>query len=295
MELEHGSVGETVFEQWTSKIDSARGDLRAAQQAWATDKERRASSFWARVSATLVTTPAEAAVTAAEQRLTVLADEAATEVLQWVRATALAELSCDTNAARARQEVSARIESMKKQLEEVGQWEKSAQDATAALKHAENSCQSASTMEMIDAFSTNKGMSVMAYMDVSSARAAVSSASNAMTALVKMLPHKAQALDISVPDGLLDLIVALTIDPSFDFLAMANSSRLSAAAVQCKAAIARLEPLIQELEVLRVERQAGVAVAMDVLEDLERPFLARAIAMVPEAIGIEQPRHIVAQ
>jgi hypothetical protein len=141
-------------------------------------------------------------------------------------------------------------------------------------------------------FSTNKGISFMAYSQVSSARDAVSSASTAMAALVGMFPDKAQKIDISVPDGLLDLIVGLTIDPSFDFLAMSNSSKLSAAAVQCRDARARLQPLVRELEGMRVASAESVAAAMNALGDVERPFLERSAARVPYSIRIDQPQWI---
>jgi uncharacterized protein YmfQ (DUF2313 family) len=62
--------------------------------------------------------------------------------------------------------------------------------------------------------------------------------------------------------------------------------------VQCRDARARLQPLVRELEGMRVASAESVAAAMNALGDVERPFLERSAARVPYSIRIDQPQWI---
>lgn len=158
------------------------------------------------------------------------------------------------------------------------------------LQSAISSLDSARSMEMLDAVSSNKGISAMSTSATSSASSAVRRAQES----IHRLSSEAGALSHALPhvsDGF-DFVLDMTIDLPIDFMSWMNMGRLSTAIDRCRAALAEIERDVARLDELH---RRAVADGEPTLVEWRRatdPFVADAVAELPETVRHEAPMSL---
>ena len=280
------------LDAWSAKLDEAQDALEAAKIALAADKTHRASSLAARLQDWFTTTPAEAAVSEAEERLSATAGSAKSEAHQWVVRTARMMLKANEREAarhddQAQQECRARLRDV-----QVSRWLRLAREARNQLSTAQDACESASGTELLDAVTTNKAISLLSSANTSDAAEAVRAANRAVQALVADLPKRVDPDRHEEPDDTLDLVVDFVLDFDLDVLSWLNASQLDDLAQQCSKAADKLRPLLQRLEETAAKTRARAELELKALRAIEAPFLNHASSLVPAKLRIPTPDSI---
>ncbi|HHM8582849.1 TPA: hypothetical protein ACRL2B_004473 [Pseudomonas aeruginosa] len=277
----------TAIQEWADKIAAASRELDTAQQALQRDKQQREASLRAKFVDWLTTTPAEQAVEDARVQLAQVQGEARKFAEQWIVSEARAQLLATPADAQRHSTQMRRVESARSRQDRVRPLLRLAETARNKLNEACSACDSASTMEMFDLVSSNKGVALLSTVSTSSAGDAVRSAGNAVKALADAMPKRSEAVALDAPDDLLDLVVDLTLAPAFDVLSWFNMGRLSDAASQCRQASEKLAPLLARLRKLDEDITARVSAEAEALRAIETPYLRAAAALVPAEISID--------
>lgn len=277
------------LEAWASKMERAVAALRLAQDALAADKTRRASSLLARLTDWMTTTPAEAALQAAQDDLRTITSGGQDAARQWITQTAYNAIQSDLTTASRYHEQKDRVTRAAAQRDPLQKWLGMAQKAKQRLASAQRACQSASGSAVIDALTENKAISVMAYSDNSNARTAVAEANGALRNLATAFPNHADRGSLEVPEGLLALVMNLSDLPGAGACDWLNMSRFDDTGRRCGALIERLSPLLARLSREVDAAQALVSQETDALHAIAAPYIDLAIASVPVALRPTSP------
>ncbi|HCF9833296.1 TPA: hypothetical protein NI803_004587 [Pseudomonas aeruginosa] len=281
----------TELQEWADKIAAASRDLDAARQALAEDKQQR-ETLRAKLVDWLTTTQAEQAVEDETERLAAVTAKARKLAEQWIAAQARARLEASAGDAARHSAQLQRIESARNRHNRVRPLLRLAEEARDRLDTARSACESASTAEVFDLVSSNKGIAIWSSLQTSSASSAVREAGQAVKALADALPKHAEAAALDAPDDFLDLIVDMTIAPDFDVLSLFNMGRLNDAAGKCRQASEKLAPLLDRLKKLDADTAARLTTEGEGLREIETPFLQAAAALVPPIIGAQVPTSL---
>lgn len=155
------------------------------------------------------------------------------------------------------------------------------------LRNAISSLDSARSMEMLDAVSSNKGISALSTSATSSASSAVRRAQES----IHRLSTEAGALSHALPhvsDGF-DFVLDMTIDLPLDFMSWINMGRLSTAIDRCRAALAEIERDVARLDALHRRELTDGAPTLADWRRATDPFVAAAIAELPPTVRAEGP------
>lgn len=276
-----------------SDLEAAQARLDACERAQSEDKASRRPSPLRRLYDYLFDTAAEKSLHVARDDAAVARAEATKAVEAFVRANTLSLLSSDTKGEAAHSVQVERVEDARKAERTARRVLGLARKAKSAFDAAADACSSASTMEMMDAFSSNKGISMMSSLSNSSARSAVEEAKDALTRLQSAVPSvsRVDAL-IDMPDDFLDLALDFAFDLPFDFLSWSNKATLDAANEKCVEASAAVETAVAKLSLLLESASARVHLEDGRAQEIVRPYLAEAAASVPLSLAFAVPTKI---
>lgn len=273
-----------TIQDLATQVQASQRRVATARSAVEADKALRAGSWRARLVDMLTTTPAEAELNDAEAQLKEHFKVGTHAAQEWIIAIARQRLSEQPKEAELHRMQKRRVEHVTRRAGQVKEWLELTSTAASQLNAARSACESASTTELLDAFSKSKAISALSYMDTSSASDAVKRARVAVKALADALPKRTENGDIDQPDDLLDLVMDLAFDPGVDLLSWFNMGRLDDAARQCREAAAKLRPLLGQLSRLTGEAQAKVEEERAKLSAIEAPYLDAAANEVPEVL-----------
>ncbi len=273
-----------TFSGMAQTLTEARAKRDAAAQAVQDDKTKRAGSLIARLIDACVRTKPESALRKAEADLADLSlhIEKATETM--VSILTKARISEDPEAQMIHKAHSDRRDALAVRRDEVGTWLGLANTAHHRLSEAKEACESASTMEMFDLVSSNKGIAFLSSMETSEAADTVKDAERAVRALSEALPKRAKGEDLGAPDDFTDLIFDMAFAPAIDIFSWFNMQKLDEAADRCEQTLHDLAPLREKLAALHARAEARVDAENAALREIEAPFRAAVWAEVPEVL-----------
>jgi hypothetical protein len=166
-----------------------------------------------------------------------------------------------------------------------------ARAARAKIEEAVVACKSACSMEVMDAFTSNKVISAMSHMKTSSARTNLVEAKAAIEALSAAMPERRETLDAEAPDDFWDLVLDFAEFP-IDFMSWVNKGKLDTAATKCVEAQKRIAKIIVDLSAVETQcRQAYEQEAL-LLAEIDRPYLIAALEFVPTALRFAIPEYL---
>ena len=276
---------------WANEVSQAEAELESALKSLEMDKKARSASFWARLVGFACNTPAKRGVAVAQAKRSATRERAQASATQWAKDEARRNLEQNAQASQERARLGGLIGSLQARKTHVALLHGAASQAVSALNQAASQCRSASTADTIDAFSSNKGMSVWAYSANSSAREAVSRAKDAVANLARSLPEEdVRAINVNAPDGTL----AFAVDQlgGFGFLDLLNASKMSSAANQCEKEARLLNPLLSRLSAMLDDATAAVGEQESKLRALEQGFLDETYAQVPDILRGKAPEGL---
>lgn len=273
-------------------VAETKRQVEVARNAVEIDKQKRASSLWARLADAFTTTNAEGELVRAENHHEDALARGKQAARQWIITTAsqsLTESKEDAERHKAQIQALARAQA---RFERVHNLLVLAQDAGRQLAAARYACSAASSMELMDFASTNKCISALSHTETSGAAYKVKSANKAVRALAEELPKQTAQVDIDLPNDLLDFFLDMTIDPGFDLLSLVNMGKLNNAERQCAKMADKLKPLLEQLGDLDFDIQKKVDDERVALRQIERPYLEAATAQVPRDLGMSVPLQL---
>lgn len=287
------SISISTLQELADKVQAAQRQVDAARTAVEDDKCIRSGSVLARIADFFIRTRPEQSLDDCEARLASLTYQGKNAARAWIIATAgqrLAEQSAD--AIRHRDQTQ-RLDHALNRAGQVNGWLALAEAAHGQLWAAHRACKSASTSELLDAMSSNKGIAALSYLDTSSAANAVTRARLAVEALVSALPKQAEPVEIQQPGDMLDLAVDLVFDPGFDVLSYFNMFRLDDSANKCALAAGTLQPLLNRLRNMSSDVAAKAEQQRNALRSIQTPYLQAAAGDVPDLLRVEIPADCV--
>lgn len=163
-------------------------------------------------------------------------------------------------------------------------------EAESDLRHAISSLDSARSMEMLDAVSSNKAISIMSTSSTSSAASAVRQAQQS----VQRLAAEAGAMSHALPhiSDTFDFILDMTIDLPLDFMSWINMGRLSTAIDRCRDALAEVERDVARLDALHMQViEEGAPTFLDWRLATDA-FVADAVSELPEHVRADAPASL---
>ncbi|EBX6017808.1 hypothetical protein EVG59_07025 [Salmonella enterica subsp. enterica serovar Dortmund] len=278
----------SVLQKWANKIAAASHALEVAEQVLKQDKAQRQSSMRGLFVDWLTTTPAERGVEDKRYILERLTKEGREAASQWVLNTTRTLLRESPDAIR--------YEEHQRRLHTGREWANRfqnllilAESAQYQLQNAESACSSASTVELLDLLSKNKGISVWSHIEASNAKTAIEDAATAIKKLSEAMPGSMPVTGLDKPDDLLDLFVDLTISPTLDVLSWFNMETLTNIKNQCHHAMNNLYLLLSQLNKSKAEVRNYLDAEERVLRAIETPYLDAAMAQVPVVIRCPMP------
>jgi uncharacterized Zn finger protein (UPF0148 family) len=289
-----GNVSMTMFNELADRFGTAEIALNLAIQRLASDKERRKGSIFGRFVDLVSETDAEEAERKAREQFERISAETHKDVGKRMHAMAMVALAEDDEEAFRRAE---QVDVSKRSLSTLQDVERMlglARDAQSKLVEAASECEQASSMEMMDAFSANKGISAMSSVYTSSAKTSLNTAREALKALSEALPDRARGLDAEAPDDLLDLVLDFADFP-IDFLSWMNMDKLDTAGDQCKATGIHVAKVIDELVAQEAQRRVAHERELALLAEIDRPYLTATLEYVPQSIRFAVPEHLINQ
>ena len=165
--------------------------------------------------------------------------------------------------------------------------------AHTRLDEAASACSSASSMEIMDAVSSNKGISLMSTVSTSTAREKLRAAKEALEALRAEGSRKPVPSGTgSIPDDTTDLIIDFLFDLPFDVVSILNIGKLDHAAGECRRCMAQLEPSIRKLEEEEARLSEVAEEAAFALMSADLPYLREAAELVPRDIRYAVPEPL---
>jgi len=272
-----------------SVVHKANAALATAQQAVREDKARRKSSRWSRLVDWLFNTRVEVQLAEAHARLSRAKSNGNQAARQWMIEAAKHELARNPADSQLHTAQSGRVSSTYERSQKLGHWFQLAEEAYSALQSATSACRSASSMEMLDLLTTNKGIAVASSWETENAARSIRNANQKVQDLSAALPRRSAATEIDQPSDFLDLIVDLAFEPSFDILSWFNMSRLDDAARDCQRVAEQIEPLREKLRSAHSNATITHRSEVQRLRSIEAPYLAQAAVKVPDLIRCSPP------
>lgn len=272
-----------------AEVRAALEAVTQARTALAGDKLQRSGSLVARLVDVLTTTPPEKVLVEAEGRLGTAREAGWSAARAWILATATARLAAQPAEAQRHREQTLRLARAQRRAGHAQRWHRLARDAEDGLSAARQACSSACDSEYLDLLTTSKTISAVSALATSKARDAIGRARRAVQALSDAFPKRSAQPDIEQPDDLLDLVIDLSFEWSFDVGSLFNIDKLDTAAIQCEQAADRLRPLVVRLARLAVDTKARAEQDAAALRAIEAPFIEAAAAEVPELLRVPVP------
>ena len=265
-------------------------ELDAAKRALALDKAGRRGSILGRAVDFFADTAAEKRLESAEEAMADARSTSMSAVKAFLEsrvATLVADDGTDTEAWNNQSKRTEIASTAFAAAERAGLLAVVARDA---LEEAGKACSSASTMEMMDAVSSNKGIALMSTVSNGTAKAKLSAAKEAVAEL-RGAVEAARTLtaDVNVPDDMVDLVFDFAIDMPFDVFSFINMGKLSGAADGCRKAADGVSSVIPALEAEIAARAEAMETEKAALLVIELPYLRAAIDLVPYELAFAVP------
>lgn len=275
------------------RFQAAASQLSSCELAVAQDKAGRRGSMIRKLLDYLFDTAPEKTLEAAEDRMAVVRKEAADAVTIAVSGAAMRLLSLASTDVDRRKVQFERLRTVREGSRSAEKMLGLAKRARSALHKASEACSSASSMELMDTVSSNKGISVMSSVSTSNARSAVAEAQEALAALRNAVDAASRLkADVDVPDDMLDLVIDFAIDLPFDFLSLMNMSKLDSAGEKCdeaKNAVSAIIPRLKKDVALAREAVQREEAALAVIDG---PYIRQAAATVPPTLRFAIPHSM---
>lgn len=276
-----------------ARLEAASSRLSRAEKAVETDKAARRGAWLRRLYDYLFDTAPEKELARALEAGHHARREAGAGVKVAVAAEALRLMSMDPGAARRRAVRFADLSSARRARVAAAHLRLAATSARDAFVEAMEACSSASSMEMMDVFSSSKVVSAMSHSSTSAAREAVGKATGALSGLKKAVAEaETVRAEVDMPDDFLDLVIDFAIDLPFDFLSWSNMEKLDAAVNDCGRVASEIGTLLPKLQSDLKEARMREQRAFDALAEVDGPFIAAAARTLPRSLRFAVPRCI---
>ncbi|MCV9964241.1 hypothetical protein OIU34_20355 [Pararhizobium sp. BT-229] len=281
----------TSFNEIADRFGTAEIALNFATQRLVADKDRRKGSIVARLVDFVSETDAEEEERKAREEFDRIKEETIADVAGRLHKLAMSSLSEDPAEASRRAAQDALCKQARSVLEDVERLLELARDARDKLTTAASACSGASSMEMMDAFTSNKGISAMSSISTSNAKSSLNTAGEALRALSQALPKRSHDLGAEAPNDFLYLVLDFADFP-IDFLSWMNMGALDTAEEKCKDASVHVAKVIDELVVVEDRRRQTYERENALLLEIDLPYLLTAAEYVPQAIRFAIPDHL---
>ena len=236
-------------------------ELQRARANLESDKAARKGSLLASLVDALSRTVPEEAHAVAQARLQSATAAAKPAVVSWVVARAQQSLRQSSRDSEIYDSHERRRASTLEQLTEVRRLSELARTAYSRLSDAQSACSSASSTEVLDAFTDSKMVSMMSSAATSSASSAIKAAQSAVQAIQKANLRS----PIDQPSDMLDTILDFALPGAIDFTSFLNASRLDRCEEQCVEAKRKIRPIkeayasrVAQLEADKVQAEADM-------------------------------------
>lgn len=272
-----------LYEAEGTDMEAIRRACRAQEDALRVIEEmnrrRDEMPILERIRDAFVTTPEETRVVAAV-RNKVLTDEHLHRIVPVWHEGRVREIA----SMRGDGAIIAEMHSRLQPLEEVEQAERTvhdlALDALRAIDRAISQIDSAKSYEMMDAVTSNKGISVVSSMSTSSARNCVE---RAREAVVRLSEGTRVAIDgkMIAPDDTFDLILDMAMDSAFDFMSIFNLGKLSKAKERCQEVRAKVAAVEVDLSQKFKDAEKAASAVRDEIDAWLKPHRYSAREELP--------------
>ncbi|MCS4088537.1 hypothetical protein [Rhizobium sp. BK176] len=280
-----------TFSEISDRYSTAEVALSLAAQRLQSDKDRRKASLIARFVDFVSETDAEENERKAREEFESVKADTERQVAERLHDLAMSEIAEDADVASRRSIQDAERGRSLKVLQDVEQVLAVARVASTKIEEATDACKSASSMEMMDAFTSNKAISAMSHMKTSNAKSKLTEAKAAIEALCEAMPDRGQKLDAEEPDDFLDLVLDFADFP-IDFMSWINKGKLDTAAKQCAEAQERVAEVIADLSAVEEKRRLAYEHEAALLAEIDRPYLIAALEFIPTALRFAIPEHL---
>lgn len=281
----------TELEELSSQVENANSARALAVKGLVKETRERQSSLWALFIGLFIKTLAQKKLNECELHLNQLLAKCRDISLQYVVMSSLQEIMNSPDGELYQHQVTCWKEAQIK-YKESGRLLKLAENAREKLKTARNDCNSASSLELLDMFTTNKVVSVFSAMDTSSASSSLKKAMSALKQLADEMPDLKSSIDVCLPDDTLDLIVDLTLNPAIDILSWFNVSKLDNAEEQCSKALKKLQKLLGQLGEVHDLRTKEYQSQLETLKTTEKPYIRKVMRRIPENMKFKEPEYL---
>lgn len=264
-------------------IHAAAAERRRASETVRTfTRTRTAMPIGERIADSFIVTQDEESRDHAERTIASCDRQLTASVPDWVVAEAFRTLAADPASSEDNRRAMEAHAPSKRILEAATSLHGMAERAERDLEEAISALSSASTMEVMDAVSSNKAIAMMSHSQNQTASDAVEAAQASVDAL-KAETGRVGA-DLSGIDDTLDLILDLAFDGPFDFMSFVNIGRIDAARRQCEQALAAVRQERLRLHGLMQRAQDAERPFRDAVDATTAPHLASAAAKLPEDV-----------
>lgn len=280
-----------TFSEISDRYSAAEIALNLAAQRLQADKDRRKGSLIGRFVDFVSETAAEEAERKAREEYEGVKADTERQVAETLHELAVSAMTEDAEVATRRSAQNVVCARTLKTFQDVERVLGVASIARAKIEEATTACKSASSMEMMDAFTSNKAISAMSHMKTSNAKAKLTEAKAALEALCEAMPDRGQKLDADAPDDFWDLVLDFADFP-IDFMSWINKGKLDAAAKQCVEAQDRVSKIIADLFAVEEKRRVAYEHEAALLAEIDRPYLIAALEFVPTALRFAIPEYL---
>lgn len=265
--------------------------LENAQAYVAADQAQRQAQrgLWARVVNFFTESPADGELLSAHALYQRTEEDVRSAMLAWLQRQAEVLLAQDADARDALEQQMQRQASLDRRVNTFSDLVASGRRAVNDLERAASACKSASSMEMLDFASKNKGISVMSTVRTNEASRAIRQASNSIQAFTALAPKRGTTAQLHDVDDTLDLIVDLVVDVPVDIFSWLNMRALDQAARKCREVHFALSKAVEDLEQAHKSAIQAQALGSQRILDLMRPFRLQAYADLPEQLRVLAP------
>lgn len=274
-----------------NRFAAAELAVTAARRAVDLDKAGRKGSIIGRIVDFVTDTKAEKDLEIAEKNLDEITSAAHDAVKLYLDRTIARYVAAEGTDEAIWKTQKQRVEIAVRSHAAASRISKLAADARTALEAAASACSSASTYEMMDAVSSNKGISAMSTMQTSSAKTKVAEAKEAVAEL-RGAASEASHLraEINMPDDMMDLAFDFALDLPLDILSILNIGKLSGAAGKCREAAEQIERMQPSMENKVTATSDALDTEQAELAEIEKPYLAQARENVPHGLRFAVPQ-----
>jgi hypothetical protein len=274
------------------RYDNAVLGLKIADQRLAADKAGRKGSLLARFIDFVSETDAEKGAAKAQDDFDLIKGETEAQVVERLNTMAMSALAQDigeNNRRSVQNDILQKAASALKAVEDVLSL---GQDAHRKLGEAASACSSASSMETMDAITSNKAISVMSHISTSTAKSKLNEARTALDRLSRIMPDRSQTLNVDQPDDFLDLVLDFADFP-IDFMSWMNMGKLDAAVERCKEAATKIDAMVAEILAVVNARRIDHDRELSILADIDLPYMTKAVEYVPHSLHFAVPTHLL--